>query len=226
MYVSVSCVTCKISYVMCHMSRVMCHMTHYLIFKLQFFWQSDRAIQRRVCYQRGVPRLFIEDQPISHSLSRKLIWSWEYLILHLHTDPRIGRNDLVLHVAQLGWTWGYYPLALTQGQTTPRQLASDGQNWHINFFLHYTLCPSLALTKNQETPANVQRPHGEVTDRNGTFIRTDWRVQDYFNLQLGKPGTNLPLLLGIELWWGQWWVLGPQVLFLTTNQLCYSCIAQ
>ena len=51
-----SCVICHVSYVTCHMSHVTCHMSFCLF--LFFFGQSGGASCWRVCYQRGLPRLF------------------------------------------------------------------------------------------------------------------------------------------------------------------------
>ena len=50
-------VTCPGSHVTCHMSRVACPLFH-LIFSIKFFSShSGGASRRRVCYQRGLPRL-------------------------------------------------------------------------------------------------------------------------------------------------------------------------
>ena len=50
-------VTCLMSCVMCHLLRVTCHLSHVTYCFLVFFLQSVEAIWRRVCYQRGQPRL-------------------------------------------------------------------------------------------------------------------------------------------------------------------------
>ena len=62
----VSCVMCPVSRVMCHLScvtcyvsRVTCHLSHVIFFIIIFFWQSGGSSRRRVCYQRGLPRLVI-----------------------------------------------------------------------------------------------------------------------------------------------------------------------
>ena len=51
------------SRVTCHMSPVACHMSLvgflFYFFLLLFFRQSGEASQRRVCYQRGLPRLVL-----------------------------------------------------------------------------------------------------------------------------------------------------------------------
>ena len=41
-----------------HMSRVWCHMSHFFIIIIIFFGQSGGVSCWRVCYQRGLPRLF------------------------------------------------------------------------------------------------------------------------------------------------------------------------
>ena len=67
----VSCVTCHVSHVTCHMSRVTCHVSHvtchmshvvkhmsYIYIYFFFFGQFGEAYWWRVCYQRGLLRLF------------------------------------------------------------------------------------------------------------------------------------------------------------------------
>ena len=51
-------VTCQVSRVRCHVSHVTCHINFNLLF-IYFFGQSGEASRWRVCYQRGLPRLFI-----------------------------------------------------------------------------------------------------------------------------------------------------------------------
>ena len=60
----VSSVTCHVSRVMCHMSRITCHVSHVTIFFI-FFLQSVEVYWWRFCYQRGLPRLVYEYQPLS-----------------------------------------------------------------------------------------------------------------------------------------------------------------
>ena len=50
----VSCVTYHISHVTCHMSCVTCTMCSF------FFLQSGEVFGWRVCYERGLPRLVLE----------------------------------------------------------------------------------------------------------------------------------------------------------------------
>ena len=71
------CVTCHVSPVMCHLSRVTCHLSHVNIFFFFFFFtqkklenyplkkigQNGGASRWRVCYQRGLPRLFLGWMP-------------------------------------------------------------------------------------------------------------------------------------------------------------------
>ena len=51
----VSHVTCHVSHVTCHMSHVKCHMSPVFFC---FFWEIGGVSWWRVCYQRGLPRLF------------------------------------------------------------------------------------------------------------------------------------------------------------------------
>ena len=65
----VSCVMCHVSRVTCHLSPVTGHMSKYIFLNIFFIqkktkkWrgkkigQSGGANRRRVCYQRGLPRL-------------------------------------------------------------------------------------------------------------------------------------------------------------------------
>ena len=54
----------NMSSVMCHVSRVTCHLSHvtcaflFCFFVCLFFGQSGETYWWRVCYQRGLPRLF------------------------------------------------------------------------------------------------------------------------------------------------------------------------
>ena len=51
------------SRVACHVSRVTCHMSRVIIIIIIFFFgHSGEAIQGRVCYQRGPPRLVLTTQ--------------------------------------------------------------------------------------------------------------------------------------------------------------------
>ena len=52
----VSCVTCQVSGVTCHVSHVMSQVSHVF-----FFVQNGGVSKGRVCYQRGLPRLFSAD---------------------------------------------------------------------------------------------------------------------------------------------------------------------
>ena len=57
---------CHVSCVMSHVSRVTCHMSHVtcqnILFTIYFFFNGKigRASRWRVCYQRGLPRLFFK----------------------------------------------------------------------------------------------------------------------------------------------------------------------
>ena len=51
----VSRLTCYVSHVMCHMSRVICHVSHVTCL------QQGEAHLLRVCYQRGLLRLFLAE---------------------------------------------------------------------------------------------------------------------------------------------------------------------
>ena len=55
-------VKCHVSHVKCHRSQVTCQMLQFIYIYIYFvvvvfFWQSGKASQWRVCYQRGLPRL-------------------------------------------------------------------------------------------------------------------------------------------------------------------------
>ena len=57
----VSRVICHVSHVTCHMSCVTCHMSHvtfFVVVSFVCFLQTDGVSRLRVCYQRGLPRLF------------------------------------------------------------------------------------------------------------------------------------------------------------------------
>ena len=51
--------TCYLAYITCHMSRVMCHMSRFPFLTCHPFFLSRKAIQWKVCYQRGRPRLVL-----------------------------------------------------------------------------------------------------------------------------------------------------------------------
>jgi hypothetical protein len=51
------CVTCHVSRVTCQMSPVKCHFFFFFFCTLTKIGQSGGATRRRVCYQRGLPRL-------------------------------------------------------------------------------------------------------------------------------------------------------------------------
>ena len=53
----VSRVTCHVSRVTCHLSCVTCHIFFVFFHFFLFFGQFGEAYLRRVCYQRGLPRL-------------------------------------------------------------------------------------------------------------------------------------------------------------------------
>ena len=54
-------VTCHMSYITCHVSHVTCHISHVIFFLLLFRTKcSGEAYWRRVCYQRGLPRLVFD----------------------------------------------------------------------------------------------------------------------------------------------------------------------
>ena len=60
----VSCVTCHVSRVTCHLSPVTCHffLKHFNIYLYIYFFyfkKNGGASWWRVCYQRGLPRLFL-----------------------------------------------------------------------------------------------------------------------------------------------------------------------
>ena len=57
----------SLSHVVCHISCVKCN--YFLFF---FLSQSVGAIQWRVCYQRGLPRLVYEDLLVGSSQSDRL----------------------------------------------------------------------------------------------------------------------------------------------------------
>ena len=76
----VSCVMCHVSCVMCHMSRVTCY---FFFFFSSFFGQSGEAYQWRVCYLRGLPRLFFHYTSLPrHRLLNSLVlqtcWSRDH----------------------------------------------------------------------------------------------------------------------------------------------------
>ena len=64
----VSCVTCHVSPVTCHVSPVTCNFLFFIFFILKKIGQSGGASCRRVCYQRGLPRLVLQYLPYFFSL--------------------------------------------------------------------------------------------------------------------------------------------------------------
>ena len=68
---------CHMSHVTCHVSHVTCHM--YFFYFLFFFGQSGEASQGRVCYQRGLPRLVLNQRRILDNLT--LLVSFAQILL-------------------------------------------------------------------------------------------------------------------------------------------------
>ena len=65
-------VTCYMSHVMCHMSRVMCHLSRVNCHRSHFFLffiQSCEAYRWRVGYQRGLPRLVLQNKLMNYCKS-------------------------------------------------------------------------------------------------------------------------------------------------------------
>ena len=79
-------VTCRVSRVTCHVSLVTCHIscvTCLLCFLFFFFGQSGESCRCRVSYQRGLPRLVVE-QPRLHRVCYAKLWLVRPLIKQIH----------------------------------------------------------------------------------------------------------------------------------------------
>ena len=68
-------VMCHVSCVTCHMSHVMCHMSFFFffIFSSFFFGTKWWSYRRRVCYQRGLPRLVFDQTEL---FTMVLLYVW------------------------------------------------------------------------------------------------------------------------------------------------------
>jgi hypothetical protein len=74
-----------------HMSRITCHVSH--VFFLFFFGQRGEAHRGRVCYQRGLPRLVLQQQK-NLRLSQFKIKSCIQETKHLSTDADCSTNTM------------------------------------------------------------------------------------------------------------------------------------
>ena len=82
---------CHVSLVTCHVSPVTCNVSNVFVFLVLFFiskkiGQCDGASQWRVCYQRGLPRLVFNCQPLSkqiQDISTFTVCIWHSQLLNI-----------------------------------------------------------------------------------------------------------------------------------------------